>query len=353
MRLALSPPLIAIHGLGSTLVEACATEAQKLCDGLGDRHGHFAAHRVIWNHRLMRHPVPMALCHARELMAEAEASQEPAELALAHRALGCSLIYAGELDEGDRVLRPGIALADRTPDAKFAPYGEHPGMVCRVFRAWAKALTGFPEQAVRLAESGVEHARCRDEPHALAFALVTVGLVYLFQRDVDRADLVAREVLALSQEYKLPQWIAFAEEIQGWVICQRGDPASGIELIEQALDRLHATGARTHSSRMLANLAEGCLASGKPETASLHLDAAFAHRLKHGEHYYAPELYRLRALVLERNGAAFEAVEASLADALATARSQGAGLFAVRAARTLAARSQSGTLSVPDRRPGG
>jgi DNA-binding winged helix-turn-helix (wHTH) protein/tetratricopeptide (TPR) repeat protein len=336
VRLALSAPLIAMHGLGSTLVEACVTEARTLCDELGDRHGRFAAHRVIWNHRLMRDPVPTALRDARELMAEAEASQDAAELALAHRALGTSLVYAGQLGEGERVLGRGIALADRTPDADFAAYGEHPGMICRVFAAWANALMGLPEQAAQFAESGVEHARRRDDPHSLAFALVTVGLACLFQRDVDRASLVAGEVLALSQEYELPQWIAFAQEIQGWVDWQRGDPASGIELIGQALERLRATGARTHSSRMLANLAECCLAGGKPETARLHLEAAFVHRSRHGEHYYAAELYRLRALILERGGAPREAVAASLAEALATARSQGAGLLAARAAQTLA-----------------
>lgn len=209
-------------------------------------------------------------------------------------------------------------------------------MVCRVFGAWAKSLMGLPDQAARLADSGVEHARRRDDPHGLAFALVTVGLVYLFQRDVVRADRVAAEVLALSQEHKLPQWVAFGQEIKGWVTCRLGDPAAGIELMERALGRLHATGAVTHSSRMLANLAESYLAAGKPELARLRLDAALTHRANHGEHYYAPELYRLQALVLEKEGAAFETIEASLIEALDIARQQEAGLLALRAAKTLA-----------------
>ena len=139
------------------------------------------------------------------------------ELALAHRALGCSLIYAGEHGAADRLLPEGIRISDGVPDEAFTAYGERPGMVCRVFGAWAKALMGLDEEAQRLADAGVEHARRRAEPHGLAFALVTVGLVDLFQRDLDRARRVAAEVLALSQEYKLPQWIAFAHEIQGWV----------------------------------------------------------------------------------------------------------------------------------------
>jgi tetratricopeptide (TPR) repeat protein len=178
----------------------------------------------------------------------------------------------------------------------------------------------------------------------LAFALVTVGLAYTFQRDVDRAKLVATEVLALSQAFKLPQWIAFAKEIQGWVLCQCGEPHAGIVLIEQALGRLHATGGRSHSTRMLANLTEGYLASGDADAANRHLDAAFAYRSEQREHYYAAELYRLRAAILAKAGAATETIEASFDGALTTAQSQGAGLFADRAARMRTAISRTGTL---------
>jgi tetratricopeptide (TPR) repeat protein len=267
-------------------------------------------------------------------MAFAEATQEPMELALAHRALGCSLLYGGEHREADRLLARGIALADRVADEDFAAYGEHPGMICRVFGAWTKALMGFPDDANRLADSGVEHARRRDDAHGLAFALVTVGLVHMFQREDAAADRVATEVLALSQEHPLPQWAAFSHEIKGWAICRSGDPTTGLALMEEALGRLHATGARVHSSRMLAHLAEGYLAAGKPELARLRVDAALAHRAHYGEHYYAPELYRLQALVLEKEGAAFRTVEASLRQALDIARSQEAGLLAVRAVET-------------------
>jgi tetratricopeptide (TPR) repeat protein len=284
----------------------------------------------------MRHPVPTTLGHARELMSEARASRSPAELALAHRALGCSLLYAGKHLEADRLLRRGIALADKLPDSDFADYGEHPGMVCRGFGAWAKALRGARNHATRLADAGIGHARRRDEPHGLAFALVTAGLVHLIQRDEPRAEAAAEEVLALAQECALPQWIAFGHEIRGWVACRRGELASGIELIAQALAKLHATGARTHSSRILANLAEACLAAGEVPKARSHIEAALAHRARHGEEYYAPELYRLRALVMASEGAARDETQAALREAIALARKQGAALLEARAERSLA-----------------
>jgi DNA-binding winged helix-turn-helix (wHTH) protein/tetratricopeptide (TPR) repeat protein len=335
LRLALCVPLIAIHGMGSPLVEACAEQARALCERRRDSPGRFLAHRVLWNHSLMRNPVPATLDRARELIAFSEALRRPAELAVAQRALGCSLIYNGELREADRVLGQAIALADEIADADFAAYGEHPGMVCRVFGAWAKSLMGFPDAADRLCESGIEHARRRDDAHGLAYALVTSGMVHLFQRNADAAERVASEALALSQEYKLPQWVAFGHEIKGWALCRVGDAEPGLELLEEALARLRATGAKTHSSRILANLVENYLAAGCPDRARQRLDEALAHRDAHGEHYYAAELYRLQGLMLQREGAAPPETEASLKQSLAVARGQAAGLLAFRAAMTL------------------
>ena len=331
LRLALCPPLIAVHGMGSRRVEACAGHALAACAALGDRRGHFTAHRIVWNNSLMRNPATVSLAHARALMQEARATRRDLELALAHRALGSSLIYVGEHAEAARLLERGAALSDRVPDEQFDRFGEQPGMVCRAFAAWPRAFMGDVEAAMRLADESVAHARRRDDPHGLAFALVTVGLVDLFLRNVERADAVAREVHALSEQYHFAQWIAFAHEIRGWVAFQRGERDGGIELMRQALERLHATGARTHSSRVLANLAESCLSAGRIPEARRHLDAAFAHRAAHGEQYYAPELYRINALLLEAEGAPAAEVATSLGEAIALARAQQAGLFEARA----------------------
>jgi len=334
LRLALCAPLIAMHGLGSPKVEAAARAALEACEALGDRRGSFAARRVLWNHSLMHYPVPATLRHANALMADARRSRRDVELALAHRALGCSVLYGGAHARAARLLERGVSIADRVADAEFDRYGEHPGMVCRGFGAWPAAFMGRAGEAVRLADASIRHARRRDDPYGLAFALVTAGLVHLFQRDVARADAVANEVHALSEHYALAQWPAFADEIRGWVAFQRGERAQGIELMQQALERLHATGARSHSSRVLANLAESCHAEGRLSEARRHLDAAFAHRAAAAEQYYAPELFRLHALLLRDEGAGPKKVRESFNQAVKIARGQGARLLVQRALRS-------------------
>ncbi|HEY3066135.1 MAG TPA: AAA family ATPase [Methylomirabilota bacterium] len=331
VRVALCVPLIALHGYGSAAVETCARQAKTLCDGTGDPRRRFAANRVVWNASLMRHPVPQTLGHARELMDLARAVDDPARLALAHRALGTSLKLAGELREAGDYLTKGIAFADAVADDEFVVYGEHPGTICRAFAGWAHALMGCVEPAARLADDAIAHARQRRHPHNLAFALISSGLVYVFLRDAARAHDIAVEALALAGEYRLPQWLSFAREIKGWALFQLGEREPGIELQEEGLRDLLATGARTHTSRMLANLAESYLLAGQPEAARVHLTAAHAHREAHGEHYYAAELFRLRAQLLAARGAPSDEVEKALQEALELARMQEASLLERRA----------------------
>jgi DNA-binding winged helix-turn-helix (wHTH) protein/tetratricopeptide (TPR) repeat protein len=336
VRLAACVPLIALHGYGSSVVETSAARAKTLWDTLDDPRGLFAANRVVWNGSVMRHPVPRTLVHARELMRLAERAREPALLALAHRALGTTLQLAGKLEEAAGLLERGFALADGVPDDAFIDYGEHPGMICRVFAGWARSLMGSLDTGARLADEAIEHARARTVPHSLAFALVSSGMLFVFQRAVDRAEPIGTEVIALAREYRLPQWLGFGQEIKGWAMARRGDAADGIRLQEAGLSDLLATGARTHLGRMYANLVESYLDAGEPESAGKHLAAAHEHRERHGEHYYAPELLRLQARRLAIDGVSPKEVERCLVDALTVARAQGSGLLGLRAAVDLA-----------------
>jgi len=336
LRIALCVPLRAMHGYGSVAVESCALKATALANALPDFPGRFAANRIAWNVCLMRHPVPLALERAHELMDVARATKDPAKLALAHRALGTSLKLAGKLSAAAAVLAEGASIADGIRDDDFAAYGEHPGMICRVFAGWVKALMGHLDEAARLADDAIDHARQRRHAHDLVFALISSGLVYTMARHAARAAPLAAEALTLAREYELPQWSAFGLEIQGWATLQSGDQAEGIRLQEEALCALRATGARTHSSRMLAHLAESYLIAGQPDKARTHLDAMLSHVESHGERYYASESLRLRALLLELEGASPTLVEEHLLAALDAARTADASLHALRTTTCLA-----------------
>ena len=336
LSLALAVSLIAVDGFGSIRVEECAVRAKGLSDKLYGSQNCFAAQRVAWNSSLMRQPVPKTAALARDLVGLAEEDGNPAKLAVAHRALGYSLLIAGEFREAAETLARGATLADTGLQGEFAIYGEHPSMVCRAYGGQVKILMGFPEFGMRLIKAAVAHARHQDNAHSLAWALGVAAHVSQSQHEFAATARFASEAIETAREHRLPQWLALGERCKGWAIHQLGDFEGGLNLLRQGVRRWYETGAALHTTHAEICLAESYLLQGDAAAARSHLSAARAHCTSYGEKYLAAEMDRLEALLLQCEGAPTEMVEECLAKALDMARQQGARLFELRSATALA-----------------
>ncbi|HEX2633736.1 MAG TPA: hypothetical protein VHM22_13075, partial [Bradyrhizobium sp.] len=336
LRLALAVSLIAVHGFGSITVEECAVRAKGLSDKLKESQSRFAAQRVAWNSSLMRQPVPRTAALARDLVRLAEEDGNPAKLAVAHRALGYSLLIAGEFREAAETLARGANLADTISESEFAIYGEHPSMVCRTYGGQAKILMGFLESGMSLIEAGVVHARHQNNPHSLAWALGVAAHASQSQHEPAATARFASEAIETAREHRMPQWLALGERCKGWAIHQLGDFEGGLNLLRQGVRRWYETGAALHTTHAEICLAESYLLQGHTAAARSHLSAARAHRTSFGENYLAAEMSRLDGLLLQREGAPTEMVEECLVNAIDIARQQEARLFELRSATALA-----------------
>jgi class 3 adenylate cyclase len=211
LMLALAVSLIAVHGFGSIRVEECAVRAKALSDKLHGSQNRFAAQRVAWNSSLMRQPVPGTAALARDLVGLAEEDRNPAKLAVAHRALGYSLLIAGEFREAAETLARGATLADTISEDEFAIYGEHPSMVCRAYGGQVKILMGFPESGMTLIKAGIAHARHQNNAHSLAWALGVAAHVSQSQHEPAATARFASEAVETAQEHRMPQSVSDAK----------------------------------------------------------------------------------------------------------------------------------------------
>ena len=336
LTLALAVSLIAVHGFGSLRVEECADRAKNSSDKLYGSQNRFAAQRLAWNSSLMRQPVPRTTALARDLFSLAEEDGNPAKLAVAHRALGYSLLIAGEFREAVEILDRGATLADTISEGEFAIYGEHPSMVCRAYGGQVKILMGFPDSGARLLEGSVEYARHRNNAHSLAWALGVAAHVSQMQHEPVATACFASEAIDTAREHGLPQWLALGERCKGWATHQLGDLEGGLNLLRQGVSRWYETGAALHTTHAEVCLAESYLLQGHAAAARSHLSAGRAHCMSYGENYLAAEIDRLEALLLQCEGAPTEMVEECLVKALDMARQQGARLFELRSATALA-----------------
>jgi predicted ATPase len=284
----------------------------------------------------MRHPVPMTVDLARELYSLASQNDDVVRRAIACRALGYTLFIAGEQGEADELLERGAVLADSRPETEFKIYGEQPQIICRLYRGAVHSLLGYPEEAARIAEEGLGRARALNNPHTLAWSLVSTGNAHNFGRNAGAAEKLGAEAIQVSREHRLPQWLAFAEEIRGWALCQLGEHQEGLALLEDSLRRLHAIGAVLHTSRIGCYLAQGYLLSGRLNDALSHLTAARKDSETYGEQYMLPELYRQQASLLRAQRGSVDEVERNLHLAITTAQRQTARLLELRAATDLA-----------------
>ena len=336
IMLASAVPLIAVHGFGSSRVEHCALRAKELAEKSNDSPNRFAALRLAWNSCLMRQPVPKTLAMAQDLMALADSGNDPAKLAVAHRALGYSLFIAGELRASADALAKGVALADTLMDGEFAVYGEHPSMVCRIYGGQTKVLMGFPDSGVRLVEEGIAHARRQSDIHSLTWALGVASHVSELQHEAARTVHFGTEVIHIAQHHRLPQWLALGERCKGWAMHQLGDLAAGLALQQNGVKRWYETGAMLHTTHCEIILAKSYLREGCTTEARSCLSAARSHRAQYGEDYLAAEIERLEALLLHLEGANFDIIDEHLTKALTIARAQEARLLELRSATMLA-----------------
>jgi predicted ATPase len=145
----------------------------------------------------------------------------------------------------------------------------------------------------------------------------------------------AEAVIASCREHDLPLFRAKGGILHGYAIAHRGDPEAGRTIISKELAAYFATEALLFSSYFRALLAETHRMLGDPDGALSILDEALVSVEQTGEKWYLAELHRRVGEVHRQLGDHYAATQ-SFEQALAVARSQGARLWELRAATSLA-----------------
>jgi class 3 adenylate cyclase len=336
LRLVQAVPLVAVHGYGAQAVEFCASRAKELGDRRPGWAGHFAVHRLVWNSHMLRHPMPRTVSLARDLLSFAERNADPVQTAVACRALGFSLLFAGELVEADPLLARGTIHADGVEATDFAAYGENPSILCRLGGGWVRSLMGSPDTALRMIGEGLARARASGNPHPISWALGILAVAHKLRCDAPSTKRAAAEAVEVAGQHSLPQWLGFAELWLGWALGRLGQIAEGLALLQVAQRRLRDTGAILFTVMSNCVLAEAGVLAGRPETALDHLAAAQEHAERYGEGFMLAEIHRLHATALCALNAPASECEGRLRTALGIAQRQGAKTWELRAAVDLA-----------------
>lgn len=337
LHIALGVALTATQGYAAPDVEQAYLRARELCQQVGNLAQRFTVLRGLWLFYLVRGTLPTAYELGEELLRLAQDSAEPALFLEAHRALGASLFFRGDLTSAWHHLERGLALYDtQQHQDQTLHYGQDTGVVCLVYGAWTLWLCGYQDQALARMEDALTLAQSLAHPFSQALALIFAAMLHQCRGEVLIAQERAEASARLGTEHEFPFFVAMGTTFQGWALAAQGQVREGIAQLLHGVMAYRDTGAELARTYMLALLAEVYSHNGRYEQGLRTIAQAFTLVGRNGEHFWEAELYRLKAeLLLQQDTSAVAEATAHLQRALTVARSQQARSLELRAAMSL------------------
>jgi predicted ATPase/class 3 adenylate cyclase len=261
---------------------------------------------------------------------------DPAGLVLGHLCAGQTQMYAGNFAASQSHLEEVLALYD--PDSHRSlvyQAGQYPHVNARAHLGIVLFCLGLPQQALAQANEALAEARRLAHPPSLAANLAPGARLLSLCGDNAALSEWADELVALTNEQGFPLWGALGTIFRGWVKVEQGAVEEGISLLRNGSAAYRATGAELYTPYHVALLAAACEVAGQVEEALTLLDDALQMLQRTGESWFAAELNRHKGELLLRQGHS-EAAEELYRKALGIAQEQGAKLWELRAAVSLA-----------------
>jgi TOMM system kinase/cyclase fusion protein len=338
LQITLGAALRVTKGSVAPEVEQTYARARELCQQVGETPQLFS---VLWGLWAFYHG-RVALQTARELgeqlLTMAQRVQDPALLLQAHRALGITLRFLGELSAARAHLEQGIALYDvqQHRSLAFLYGGSNPGVACLCYASDLVWALGYPDQALRRSHEALTLAQELSHPLSLVAALVWAAIVHRVRGERQVSQEQVEAMIAPLTELGSPSWLAQATMLGGWGLAEQGQEVEGLAQMRQGLTAYRATGAALGLPHFLAWLAEACGSAGQAEEGLHGLAEALSIVESQGQRWWEAELYRLKGELLRARAAEHHTeADTCFRQALEIARRQQAKSLELRAAMSL------------------
>ena len=343
MQIVIGTALIATKGWGAPEVHQAYNRARELCQQAEDKPQLFQVLTGLRSFYQLRADYQTAHELGQELLAQAQRQDDPAHLLEAHRGLGLSLFYLGELVAACDHLEQGIALYDPEQHREHAfLYGQDSGIPCLVYMSWALWLRGYPDQALQRSREALDVAHALSHPFSLAYALAFVASMHQFRQEASRVQEQAEALMALSKEQRFTFWFPWGMILRGWALVAQGKCKEGRAQMQQGLTAFQATGTKSLLPYFQTLVAEA-ERSVRHMEEDLRVLAGEQQEVKDTEEpWWEAELHRCKGGLLLTSASEDRAeAETCFHQALAIARRQQAKSLELRAAISLSRLWQS------------
>jgi predicted ATPase len=198
-------------------------------------------------------------------------------------------------------------------------------------------LQGYLDRALVCSRGALAAAYDLDHAFTTSQALYLTSWFHQVRRERRVAEERSRALIEFTTERGFPAWLVDGTILNGWAVAEGGDADRGIAQLRQGLAAKDAIGVQQHTPGFLGLLAELQLGLRNSREALDVLEMALARVDRLEERWFEAHLLRLKgeALLAMSPERPTEA-EICYQQALAVARDQGACLWELRAATSLA-----------------
>jgi class 3 adenylate cyclase/predicted ATPase len=341
LQVALITPLFHVTGPASPETRVAAEramllieQAQMLGEAPEDPLLPFAALYGIWVTFNVAFDGDMVRKLAEQFLSLAEKQDAIAPRLIAHRIMGISALFGGEIATGRAHLDRALALYDPTAHGALATrFGADSRVMILGGRCLALWLLGYPQAALADADKAVNAARETGHAATLMFALVHRSWPCAWTGNDVAAERLLREAIALAEETGAAFWKGHGGALLGCVLALRGGAAEAIDAITSGFADNRAAGTTLHRPFILSYLAGAHADLGQFDEAWRWIDEAMAQVESTKEKWAEAEIHRVAGEIALRSPVPDAArAESYFTAALAIARRQQAKSWELRSA---------------------
>ena len=343
LQVAYGNALIAARGYGAPeTTEAFESARQQASDGEAAPE-RLSADYGLWAASYVRGDLASMRVRAAAFLREVEATPDSPEAGVAHRLLGTTHWWAGEMVEARGHLERALALFEPGRDDDLAlRFGQDPGVVAMVQLANALWRLGEVERAVSLARDADARIAALAHAPSRVYGRMMAAQFALLRGDLGQIEPNGSELARLARDYDLKFWRPFGVFFEGWVKVERGALPEGLADMRRGAELVHEQNVLALDGVLGLALGEAEARSGDPERALVTVDEALASTAGTRGRAWDAELHGLRGeILLQRDPSHSSPAEQAFQTAIAVARRQGARSLALRAALSLAKLYQS------------
>ena len=345
LQAALITPLIHVKGFAAPETKAAAERARLLieqAEALGEPpddplllfsalFGSWVASHVAFNGDAMREL-------GAQFLAVAEKQGATAPLLIAHRVMGISLAWTGNIAEGRAHYDQGVALYDPAKHRPLATrFGQDAGVSILCFRSLALWLLGYHDAALADSVRALKDAREIGQATTLMFALLHASMTHICCGNYATANALLDELVPLADEKGASFWKAYGMSLQGCLLVLTGKALNAVHMVTSGIAAWRSTGATMWVPVYLSHLARAYADVGKFDQAWRCIGEAIAAIETAKERWWEAEVNRIAGEIALLSGEPDATkAEAHFDHALAVARQQQAKSWELRAAMSLA-----------------